>query len=166
MGVYILDTNFFIQAHRLTYPLDVAASFWNKLAELAAAGKVISIDKVKNEIYNNDDELKEWCEANLPNNFFKDTSGVLSSYSQVVNWANSRSSHYIPQALNEFLDADEADAWLVAFAHADSTNRCLVTYEIPAPDGKKKIKIPEACGGVSVQYLNPIEMFRQLNERF
>jgi hypothetical protein len=47
MPVYVLDSNFFIQAHRFHYPIDVAAGFWNKVRQLAEEGRVISIDKVK-----------------------------------------------------------------------------------------------------------------------
>ncbi|MEX0771303.1 MAG: DUF4411 family protein, partial [Balneolaceae bacterium] len=39
MPVYVLDTNIFIQAHRVTYPLDVATSFWNALKKLAEVEK-------------------------------------------------------------------------------------------------------------------------------
>ena len=28
MSLFIVDTNFFIQSHRVTYPLDVAKGFW------------------------------------------------------------------------------------------------------------------------------------------
>jgi hypothetical protein len=60
MSVYVVDSNFFIQAHRVSYPLDVAFSFWNKVKQLANDGKIISIDKVKQEIYQNEDALKQW----------------------------------------------------------------------------------------------------------
>jgi Domain of unknown function (DUF4411) len=86
---------------------------------LADSGKIISIDKVKNEIYKNDDELKRWCLANLPQDFFKDTTTIITEYSQVAIWAASKSNHYFPNAIAEFLDADEADAWLVSFALND-----------------------------------------------
>lgn len=77
MDVYVVDSNFFIQAHRTNYPFDVAISFWNKIIELAENGIIISIDKVKNEIFKNDDELKQWCEINLPDDFFKDTTTII-----------------------------------------------------------------------------------------
>jgi len=64
MSVYVVDSNFFIQAHRASYPLDVATSFWNKVIQLAEEGKIVSIDKVKNEIFKNEDDLKQWCEIN------------------------------------------------------------------------------------------------------
>ena len=65
MSKYIVDSNFFIQAHRSIYPLDVVQSFWVKVNELSRNGTIVSIDKVKKEIYDNsshEDELKIWCE--------------------------------------------------------------------------------------------------------
>jgi hypothetical protein len=72
--VYVVDSNFFIQAHRVTYLLDVVPSFWNKVKELANAVRIISIDKVKKEIFKNDDDLKDWCKNNLSPDFWKDSS--------------------------------------------------------------------------------------------
>lgn len=166
MSVYVVDSNFFIQAHRANYPLDVATSFWDKVKQLAEQQKIISIDKVKKEIYDHQDDLKTWCENNLPDDFFKDSTGVVTNYSQVVMWANSRSVHYFPTAIAEFLDADEADAWLVSYAHADIANRVIVTHEKSQPDRKNKVKIPEACAPFNINFVDTIEMLRQLGERF
>jgi hypothetical protein len=166
MGLYVVDSNFFIQAHRANYPLDVATSFWGKVKQLAEQQKIISIDKVKKEIFDHQDDLKTWCENNLPDDFFKDTTGVVTSYSQVAAWASSRSGHYFPTAIAEFLDADEADAWLVSYAHADRANRIIVTHEKSQPDRKNKVKIPEACAPFSINFVDTIEMLRQLGERF
>lgn len=166
MSVYVVDSNFFIQAHRANYPLDVATSFWGKVKHLVEQQKIISIDKVKKEIYDHQDDLKTWCEDNLPTDFFKDTAGVVNGYSQVVAWVNSRSGHYFATAIAEFLDADEADAWLVSFAHADTTSRIIVTHEKSQPDRKNKVKIPEACAPFNIKFVDTIEMFRQLGERF
>jgi hypothetical protein len=166
MSVYIVDTNFFIQAHRETYPLDVAYSFWNKVKELAIDGKIVSIDKVKDEIYDKNDALEHWCRYNLPENFFKDTSDVLNDYQRVVGWAVSKSSHYSQNALNEFLAADEADAFLVAYALKDNAYRTLVTQEVSKPEQKNKIKIPEPCLFFNVRFIRAIDVFRELGETF
>ena len=166
MSIYIVDTNFFIQAHRASYPLDVASSFWNKVKQLANEEKILSIDKVKEEIYKNDDNLKKWCTDNLPENFFKDTAQIMTAYGQVVTWAASRSIHYLPNALAEFLSADEADAYVVAFALADKSSRVVVTQEISEPTRKNKVKIPDACDALKVQFVNIMDMFRQLGETF
>lgn len=166
MSLFIVDSNFFIEAHRATYPLDVAHSFWNKVKQLATEQKIISIDKVKKEIYDHEDALKDWCVANLPDDFFKDTTTVLSEYGQVAAWAASRSDHYLPNALAEFLYADEADAYIVAYTLADSSNRTLVTQEMSEPNRRNKIKIPESCIALGIQYCNTIETFRRLGETF
>lgn len=166
MSIYVVDSNFFIEAHRVSYPLDVALSFWNKVKQLSDEEKIISIDKVKNEIYKNEDDLKQWCEQNLPETFFKDTAQVLTEYGRIVIWANSMRSHYLPNALAEFLDAEEADAWLVSFTLADYSNRIVVTHEINEPNRRNKIKIPDACLANGIQFSNTIEMFRQLGEKF
>ena len=166
MAVYVVDSNFFIEAHRTTYPLDIATGFWNKVHQMASAGTIISIDKVKGELYDKNDALEAWCKANLPKDFFKSTADIMAEYSQVTTWAVSRSSHYLPNALNEFLDADEADAFVVAYCLADPTNRIAVTQEISEPNRRNKVKIPDCCNAVGVSYKNTIDMFRQLGETF
>ena len=66
MSVFVIDSNFLIQANRVSYPLDVAYSFWQKVKQLANEGKIISIDKVRDEIYNHNDDLESWCKENFP----------------------------------------------------------------------------------------------------
>lgn len=46
MAIYVVDSNFFIQAHRAVYPLDIAKGFWNSVKNLAIEEKIVSIDKV------------------------------------------------------------------------------------------------------------------------
>lgn len=164
--MYIVDSNFFIQAHRATYPLDVATGFWDKVKELAESGTIESIDKVKEEIFDKNDELEKWCTDNLPNDFFKDTSTSMTEYAKVSAWAASKATHYQANAINEFLSADEADAFLIAYALGDSSNRIVVTQEVSQPGRKNKVKIPEPCNDLDVRYINTIEMFRELGGTF
>ncbi|MBS1902732.1 MAG: DUF4411 family protein [Bacteroidetes bacterium] len=166
MSVYVVDSNFFIEAHRRSYPLDVATGFWAKVKQLADQGTILSIDKVKHEIFKKEDALKDWCEQNLDPGFFRDSGDSLAKYAEVIRWASSMATHYKPSALLEFLDADEADAWLVAFSLVEPNERIIVTYEVSDPNNRKKIKISEACVSCGAQYINPIEMFRRLGERF
>lgn len=167
MNKYILDSNFFIQAHRSIYPLDVVQSFWLKIKSLSQAGIITSIDKVKKEIFDNsshEDELKLWCDSNLSNEFFINTDTVLENYISIVNWTNSMSHHYTSNAIQEFLETDLADPWLIAFAM--SNNWTIVTYEKSQPERKNRIKIPEVCNHFNIRYINTIQMFRELKESF
>lgn len=167
MSKYILDSNFFIQAHRSIYPLDVVQSFWLKVKSLSEDGTIVSIDKVKKEIFDNsahEDELKLWCDSNLPCDFFINTDSVLNNYISIVSWTNSMSHHYTTNAIQEFLETDLADPWLIAFAM--SNNWTIVTYEKSEPNRKNRIKMPEVCNQFGVRYINTIEMLRELNENF
>ncbi|MEL7222217.1 MAG: DUF4411 family protein [Bacteroidota bacterium] len=164
MSSFIVDANFFIQAHRVAYPMDVFPIFWEKVSELARQGKIVSLDKVRDELYKNPDELTSWCKEALPTDFFEDHTKFINEYSQIINWANTRINHYKPAALAEFLHADEADAWLIAFAL--NQNIQLVTHEVSAPNSKKKIKIPDVCNIFSLSYCNTIELMRQLGVTF
>lgn len=168
MSAFIVDSNFFIQSHRITYPLDVATTFWEKVKNLFNEGKVFSIDKVKDEIFKNDDELKRWIEVNLLDECFKptDTQEVLTKYADVVKWTNSKNNHYVQNAINEFLQFENADAWLIAYALAINENCQIVTQEKSEPNRKSKIKIPDVCNDFNIQYKNIIEMFRELGEKF
>jgi hypothetical protein len=38
MAIFVVDSNFFIQAHRFTYPLDVAMGFWDKIKKWPMLG--------------------------------------------------------------------------------------------------------------------------------
>jgi hypothetical protein len=54
----------------------------------------------------------------------------------------------------------------VVYANANKENITIVTQEIKAPLGKNKIKIPDVCIDLEIQYCNTIEMFRKLGETF
>jgi hypothetical protein len=164
MSSYIVDTNFFIQSYRGHYPLDVAITFWARVKELAANGTIISIDKVKDEIYKKEDDLKNWCLANLPDSFFDSTATVLPDYGRIMTWAASMTSQYTPAAITEFMSIDEADPWLVACAI--TKNIPIVTYETSQPARKNKIKIPEVCTEFGPKFMTPIEMFKELGISF
>src|SRR5690606_14268941 len=130
MVCYVLDTNFFIQAHRMHYPFDVFQTFWTKIEELASKGILVSIDNVRQGLRHNRDALTLWVEESLPEGFFVASETVIHQYAQVATWATSRADHYKPAALNDFLHADEADAWLVAYSLADVGKRILITHEV------------------------------------
>lgn len=162
MNSYIIDSNFFIQAHRATYPFDVVPSFWTKVKDLAAQGSIISIDKVRDEIFKNDDELTSWCQTNLPDNFFKDSSIAIHNYSDLVTWANSKSDHYSAKAIDDFLETASADAWLISFAL--NQNLPLLTHEKSEPTRKNRVKIPDVCKAFGLSYSDTVGMLRNLNE--
>ncbi len=67
---YILDSNCFITPSRTFCPTDVGISFWNKIKDLANTSRIYSIDKVRDELYHNEDALKSWMSYNIDRGFF------------------------------------------------------------------------------------------------
>jgi hypothetical protein len=55
---------------------------------------------------------------------------------------------------------------LIAYSLVDPLNRTIVTHEVSAPQKKSKIKIPDCCNALDVNYVTTIEMFRELKETF
>ena len=164
MPQYLLDSNFFITAHRFHYPFDMVPSFWTRVQDLVHQGLIGSIDKVANEIVHGNDVLSNWIANHLPNGFFQNSALFINEYVQVAQWAHSKAGHYTTGALNEFLHADEADAWLVSAAM--NRHVTLVTHEVSRPDMQRRVAIPEPCDYFGVSFCNTIEMFRRLGVSF
>lgn len=164
MPQFLLDTNFFIQSHMQYLPLDIALSFWDKIDSLATKGKIASIDKVYNEIAKYEGAVKKWVNDYLPFEFFQETNSCINEYMHLMQWAQQRSNHYLPQAISDFADINRADAWLIAMAQ--HTNVTVVTYEVANPKLKKAIKIPDVCSAFNIPCTNLKGMFRSLGETF
>lgn len=160
MTQYIIDANILIQAYRKYYPMDVFISFWDRIQHLAHSDIVVSIDKVKGEIEPSGDDLSRWCLAQLPQNFFMDSAPCLPHYAKVIRTVVELDK-YTNGAISEFSDASESDAFLVAMAMS-SSDYVLVTEEIPQPQGKHKVKIPDVCALFGLRHINTVEMFREL----
>jgi hypothetical protein len=169
MAIYLLDANCFIQANKDMYPLDIAKSFWHKILELQEGGVIKSVDKVKQEMLRHDDELMKWINENLPHEFFFESlsQDVLSKYSEVVNWAFTKlGSPYMQQAVDKFMNDDNADAFLIAHAYIDTEQYTVVTYEKSGPMKASIIKIPDVCEAFQIKCVNMMTMFRELKETF
>lgn len=152
------------------YPLDVAHSFWAKMAQLAASGRIASIGKVRSEVSHYQGDLYTWMQAQIPAHFFEPTTGCMAEYARTIQWAESKMSadgqqkHYLQQARADFADNERADAWLVA--HAMHEGLTLVTYETADPRQRNRVKIPDACRPFGVPCINVVNMFRILGENW
>jgi uncharacterized protein DUF4411 len=160
---YLLDANVFIEAVRRYYAFDLVPAFWQALIDLASAQRVLSIDRVKRELENQEDDLAQWARDSF-HPYFVPTSDadIIDAYAQVMAWAQSQ-RQYSAAAQAEFADGRNADAWLVAYA---SVRRCtIVTHEQPAPDSRNHIKLPDACRPFGVACTDTFGMLRALGVR-
>lgn len=164
---YIIDSNCFITPHRTFCPTDVGISFWNKLQTLAEKDKICSIDKVKEELYANSDELKEWMERKLGNTFFLPFENIVSvqKLPAIIQWATTN-TFYNQRAKEKFLRMDRADIYLVAFASVNPNEWTIVSMEKSAPNSPGEIKLPDVCIQYNVKCIQIEEMFREMQETY
>lgn len=153
---YLLDTNIFIRSKN-ELPIDIFQGFWLRLAELARAGKIFSSVKVKEEIDRGNDELKQWCDEHLPKEFFLPFE-AHAEYARLMTWANDNPVFTVP-AKHEF--ATVADAYLVSTAASKGMK--VVTFETSDPLCKKRVKIPDACIALGVEYCSLNDVLYALN---
>lgn len=162
--IYLLDANVFIEASRRYYAFDIAPSFWEALLDFAKKGKLISIDRVKNELLRGKDELSKWAKGKFSPWFRStDNDSVLANYRKVIEWAENH-LQFTQEAKNELYKADNADAWLVAYALCNGN--VIVTHEVYNHEVKKKIPIPNICDDFGIDYIDTFEMLRRLNFKF
>lgn len=156
--MFLLDANVFIQAKNLHYGFDFCPAFWSWVDRSHAAGRVLSLEQVGDELAAGTDELATWAQAR-PLLFVRPDAATVPSLRTVSAWAVR--AGYDAAALNTFLQV--ADFYLVAYAHAHGLS--LVTHEVAA-DTIKKIKIPNAAVALGIKCVTPYAMLRSERARF
>ncbi len=160
---YLIDSSVLIQAHRTYYAFGLCPGFWDSLVWHHSQGRVLSLDKVRDEIGDEGDALTKWAATIIPAAAFAASSDadVISRYAEMQVWANSQ-AQYSAAARAEF--ASVADAWLVAYAKAK--NLTLVTQEVFAANVKVRIPIPNVCKAFDVNCMDSFTMLNNLNVQF
>ena len=59
---YLLESDVFIRAKNLHSGFDFCPAFWDWIDQQAAAGEVLSIEKVKDELVGGGDDLATWAQ--------------------------------------------------------------------------------------------------------
>ena len=158
MSRYLLDTNIFIEAHQRYYPFDIRPDFWDWLERKHEKGFVFSIKEVYDELRFSEDELSEWAEKMSMRKFFKEAGDVatINKVEELRSWADTEK--FTKEAGGKFYDS--ADIFLVAYAKAHDF--IVVTNEVYGENIKRKVKIPNACKFIGVEYVNTFQLLRKV----
>ena len=166
---YLSDTNCFIQAKNQYYGLDFCPAYWDWLLTNNRSGLVISIDRVYDEIREQQDDLSQWVAGPARSLFLPSNDDTtLANLPRVFGWAQARQNDhgekfYTTRAIEEFLN-DPADPYLIAYAMAHS--HTVVTCEGDNPSNRHKVLIPVVCHGLNVPCITPFDMLRTEQARF
>lgn len=66
---FVIDSNVFINSKNFYYNFGYCKIFWDLLLELHKKGLVYSINSVKNELKNGNDEIVDWINNEVPSSF-------------------------------------------------------------------------------------------------
>lgn len=159
---FVLDANVFIEAHRRYYAFDLCPGFWECLLHHYAGARLVSIDRVRDEILAGD-ALEDWVKNQAPRGFFASSRdlAVTRHFGSMMAWVQSE-SRFLASAKAEFAQA--ADGWLAAYAKAHGC--VLVTHEEHAPEARKRVPLPNVCRQFGVAYMDSFAMLRSLSTRF
>ena len=156
--MYLFDANAFMDASRRYYANDIAPGFWTWLGAPRIAARVASVTAVRDEIIAGKGHLVDWARQRPPSFWIDDNSASLEAMRSLAAWAADPSRGFHQSAVDEFLGA--ADIRLIA--HALTLQATVVTHEQPAPEAKRRIKIPDVCRAFDVGWTDPFSTFRDL----
>jgi len=158
---YLLDADVFIRAKNDHYSFDTVPGFWDWLHNANARGDVFSIQRVRDELLAGDDELAEWARDRQDEFFLTPDAPTLAALGNVSAWANQE-ERFTDAAVNTFLAS--ADYFVVG--QAMTRGFVVVTHEVPAPQSRTSVKLPDACTAMGVAYMSPFRMLRDENAVF
>lgn len=147
---YLFDSDVLISSARLHYHPNYCEAFWEWLTAGYQAGLFFSIDKVRDELLDGDkDPVRAWAESPALKGFFQSSLPSLPLWGKLSQEANSPARNFLMAAKTKFLNADKADAWLIAHA-AHHQNFTIITNEKSEPNSKRDIKLPDASAWLNV----------------
>ena len=160
---FLVDANVLITAHHGYYALDLCPGFWDCLIHHSNAGRILSIDRVRDELVGYGDALSDWVRDIAPPELFVPSLGeaVTDSYREVMRWVYANNQFSL-QAKDEF--SRGADGWLVAYARVH--NVIIVTLEAHHPDARRRVPLPNVCEQFGVPRVNTFEMLNELGVYF
>lgn len=160
--LFVLDTNIFVEAHRRYYAMDLCPGFWESVLHFTESGRIVSIDRVLQELRRQDDALTEWTKT-TPDQLFRTTGiqEIADVYRELMDWV-WQETRFRMQAKTDFAMA--ADGWVAAYAKVHG--RVVVTHERRSPQAKRRVPLPDLCDRFQIHCKDTFEMLRELGVVF
>lgn len=150
---HLLDSDVFLQAKNEHYGFDFCPAFWDWISSEHAAGRLFSIERVRDELQ--DPDIATWIAGQPANLFLPVDAPTTAAMTRVSAWTMAE-TRFTAAARSDFFA--KADYYLVAQALA--AGHTVVTHEVSAPASQGKVKIPDACAGVGVPCIDVFQLLR------
>jgi hypothetical protein len=160
--LYLLDANITITANSSYYPIDQVPEFWSWLQHQGATGNVKIPLEIMEEVLQgrNDDPLIDWIsKAENADALLLDESVDRALVQRVLR-------AYALDLTDDEVEQIGRDPFLIAYALAEPSERCVVTTEISRPSAQRQNrKVPDVCRSLGVQSCGPFELNKKLGFR-
>ena len=156
---YCLDANVLIQAWQKYYNPKFCPDYWKILNELGKAGRIFIPELVCEEIVRTEDELSSWLKGSkIPVNKISEPVTVCL---QRIYLANPVHKNLVDNTKARSI----ADPWVIA--HALHENATVVTKEERVTAlNSNRIKIPNVCDNMGIQWINDFQLVDELGIKF
>jgi hypothetical protein len=161
--LYLLDANVLIAAHHSYYPIDRVPEFWNWLAFQGEQQQVkMPIETYEEVKDGSTDEERDVLFGWVSNDDIK-AALLLEEEVDQARVAEVVELGYAPDLTDQEIEQLGRDPFLVAYALADSGNRCVVTTEVSSPRKQRQNrKVPDVCATMGVSCSTTFDMLRAL----
>ena len=160
MPKYCLDANVLIEAKNGPYGFDIVPGFWDWIDRMVEADVIYSVLAVYDELVSGDDVLASWVKNRRDSGMFQEP--LLSIQERLGVIADYVVANFERQHAQTFLTG--ADPWVIAQASVDQA--LVVTREVLAGPGSKRVKIPNVCINFRVNYTDTYAMLRREGAKF
>lgn len=164
--IYLLDTNTLVTPYRRYYQFSFCPGFWDFLHVQFSSHESMSIGKVYDEITRNSDDLSDWLKTRLEKKQFIDTTkdaDVVEKYNEVSAWVLNN-TQYQESAKRDFLQVNEADPWICAYAAVHGMT--VVTEEVSRPDARNRVPLANVLEAFDVFYINIFDYLKTQQAKF
>lgn len=155
---YCLDANFFIEAWNKYYSPNFCTDYWDIINLLGKEGRLFIPYEVNKEITKTDDALSKWLKKSdvkvlQPDEdvqqCLKDMYSINPLHIKLVDSSKGRSL---------------ADPWVIA--HAMKEKAVVVTKENKVTTSTDKIKIPNVCDNMGIEWIDDFQFITETNIKF
>jgi hypothetical protein len=157
--LYLLDANVLIDANRDYYPILRVPEFWEWLEHNGGQGNVKIPLEVYDEIKDGEDELGKWARENdIKEALLLREEADVALVSQVTN------EGYAVDLNDVELGKVGRDPFLIAYALAAPSDRCVVTTEVSKPKRSRANRhVPDVCADLDVRCCDTFRFVRALD---
>jgi len=157
----LLDANVLIDANRDYYPISRVPEFWEWLVHLGTQDFVKLPLEIYEEIRDGDDELGRWSrEDEVEQALLLDEEVDVSLVSRVIE------EGYASDLTDDEVEKIGRDPFLVAYALALRSERCVVTTEVSRPSKQRANRhVPDICNDCGVRWCDTFRFVREMDFR-